>query len=120
MDRWEEYNGGKLTTPAVVQHDIVGAEHLIWVCVDGKTIIGPLSRAEYDEAGVVSDAIQIASEIVVPAPYTEDIKITALTETIATLTAENTTLKATNTILIAEKADLEKTIADAVAIKTVK
>lgn len=30
MDRWDEYNDGALTPPAIVQHDVVGGEHLIW------------------------------------------------------------------------------------------
>ena len=48
VNRWNDYNIGKLTPPAIVQHDIIGKEHLIWVWT-GKEIVGPLSRTEYNE-----------------------------------------------------------------------
>jgi hypothetical protein len=52
MNRWAEYNAGTLTPPAVVQHDQIGDEHLIWVW-DGARIRGPFSRATYDEQTIL-------------------------------------------------------------------
>lgn len=56
MDRWAEYDAGTLTPPAVVQHDEVAGEHLIWVYT-GHAIVGPLSRRTYDEPAIVAEVI---------------------------------------------------------------
>lgn len=60
MNRWAEYKSGTLTPPAVVQHDQVGSEHLIWVWT-GAAIIGPLSRRSFDEPQAVADALASVS-----------------------------------------------------------
>lgn len=55
MHRWPEYDAGTLVPPAVVQHDEVNGEHLVWVWT-GEKIVGPLSRKVYDEAEVLETA----------------------------------------------------------------
>ena len=49
MNRWEEYKAGTLTPPCVVQHDEIGGHYLIWVWTGDKEILGPYSRASYNE-----------------------------------------------------------------------
>lgn len=56
MHRWPEYDAGTLVPPAVVQHDEVNGEHLVWVyeSVD-RGIQGPISRRSYDEAAILAE-----------------------------------------------------------------
>lgn len=56
MNRWAEYNAGTLTPPAVVQHDEVSGEHLVWVYT-GHAVVGPVSRRAYDENAIVAEVI---------------------------------------------------------------
>jgi hypothetical protein len=61
MNRWNELNSGELEPPAILQHDVIGTEHLIWVWT-GEKIIGPLSRNKYDEAAIFADIETIMQE----------------------------------------------------------
>lgn len=56
MERWREYEAGTLTPPCVVQHDILGSDHLIWVW-HGAGIVGPVVRPVYDEAAVCAEVL---------------------------------------------------------------
>lgn len=118
-DKWNEYNNGTLTPPAVVQHDELNGEHLVWVWTGGKTIIGPLTRTEYNETEILMEAVEIASSFDVATETPENKEVATLKTAVATLTAENTTLKAANAALTADKIALEKQIATA-ASKTVE
>lgn len=64
-NRWKEYDAKTLTPPCVVQHDVVGEEHLVWVWT-GKNIL-QASRTIYNEAEIISD--MVASEIIQTEPY---------------------------------------------------
>lgn len=57
MNRWPEYNAGTLTPPAVVQHDQIGEEHLIWVYTAGG-ISGPYSRRSYAEVTTLAEIVE--------------------------------------------------------------
>lgn len=57
MNRWAEYNAGTLTPPAVVQHDQIGGEHLVWVYAAGR-IVGPYSRSRYDESTTLAEIVE--------------------------------------------------------------
>lgn len=62
MNRWAEYNAGTLTPPVVVQHDVLpSGENLIWIYTpDG--ILGPYSRATYDEATFTAEILQMLTD----------------------------------------------------------
>jgi hypothetical protein len=63
MNRWEEYRAGTLTPPAVVQHDHLPNEHLVWIW-DGEKVRGAFYREEYDEAAILADVqAMIAAEL---------------------------------------------------------
>jgi len=98
MERWQEYKDGKLTPPAIIQHDVVGKENLIWVWT-GDAIIGPLSRLDYDEAAILQDVATIIAEMEIVPVDSREVEIETLKTQISTLTAENTMLKAKNETL---------------------
>lgn len=105
VNKWQEYRGGKLTAPAVVQVDQCGKEYLIWVW-DGASIQGPFSRTTYNEAEIKSTAMVIKAQEPTVQVEPENSEITALKAEVATLKAENATLTA-------EKTALEKQITEA-------
>ena len=98
MEKWRDYEAGKLVPPCVVQHDVVRDENLVWVW-DGDVIHGPLSRKVYDEAEVLAtvQAIKDAPVVVI---------VDAKEAEIAVLKEENEKLKADIVVL-------EKALADA-------
>jgi hypothetical protein len=104
INRWKEYDAGKLTPPCVVQHDTIRNEHLIWVW-DGETI-KQFSRSGYDEKSVLADAM-------IEAPVYVDSKDVIIEE----LETKVSTLEAEKAVLISEKKALVK---DAEVIKVVK
>lgn len=57
MNRWAEYRAGTLIPPAIVQHDQIGDEHLIWVYA-ASGIVGPYSRRSYDEATTLAEIVE--------------------------------------------------------------
>ena len=91
VNKWRDYEAGKLTGPTVVQLDRVNAkEYLIWV-FDGNGIVGPMSRSSYNESSALSDAkairsAQEAAKITAEAYDGRDVEIAALK-------AENAQLK---------------------------
>lgn len=95
MDRWAEYNAGKLTPPVVVQHDICGDEHLIWVW-DGKAIQGPFSRSVFDEKAVIADAVVVKEIATVPFVDEKEAQISALQAKVIKLEDEKSVLLTEN------------------------
>jgi len=80
MDRWADYRAQRLTAPAIVQHDVIGDEHLYWVWTGGTRIVGPLSRRGDKASEVLVIAAAVASVETVDAPVTDprDVRIAAL------------------------------------------
>jgi len=58
MDRWAEYDIGTLIPPAVVQHDMDGGIHQVWVYCTDQRIRGPWPRPSYNEAAILAYAEQ--------------------------------------------------------------
>lgn len=90
INKWKDYDAGKLIAPAVVQYDTIGKEHLIWVW-DGETI-KQFSRSGYDEKSVLADSLLAEPVYVDP----KDARIEELETKVSTLEAEKA-------VLIAEK-----------------
>lgn len=84
INLWRDYESGKLTPPCVVQYDIIGKEHLIWVWAGEQ--IKLFNRAKYDEKTILNDAVMIIKEPVIIDQ--KDILITELTNKVATLEME--------------------------------
>lgn len=102
INRWREYEAGKLTPPCVVQHDEVGKEQLVWVWT-GEQIVGPLSRNSFDEKSVVEEAVAIAKT---PAPEpSKDPQVASLEAELVAVKAE---LATTQSALTKAQADLAK------------
>lgn len=87
MDKWKDYDAGKLTPPCVVQYDIVGKEHLVWVW-DGSQIVGPLSMPIYDEAKALEIVMAMKNETVITIEQDNDLKISELMARIDVLETE--------------------------------
>ena len=92
MDRWKEYNAGKLKPPCVVQHDVVRDEHLIWVW-DGVNIQGPFSRTKYDEVELLVTAMTVKDTVIEPVLDAKELIIAEKETEIVALKIENTKLK---------------------------
>jgi hypothetical protein len=60
INKWEEYDSGKLTAPAIVQYDTIANEHLVWVWTGDKII--QMSRTAYDEQSILADALSITEK----------------------------------------------------------
>jgi len=60
MNRWAEYRAGTLTPPVVVQHDVDGADHLIWVYTTAG-IKGPYKRTTYDEVAICDEVMELVT-----------------------------------------------------------
>lgn len=73
-DKWAEYRAGTLVPPAVVQHDEVNGEHLIWVWT-GENIVGPMSRRGFDEAQAIADALVVVGTVSVEAVSVETVSV---------------------------------------------
>lgn len=107
-DHWQAYQDGKLTPPAVVQHDIVNGQHLIWVW-DGMAIQGPFSRSSYDEKEITATAAAIAAQPKqIEQVDARDTKIVTLEAQVVTLTAANAKLTADLAAAKAEAAEVTK------------
>lgn len=65
INKWKEYDAKTLTPPCVVQHDVLGEEHLVWVWT-GKNIL-QTSRTVYNESEIIAD--MVALETVQTEPY---------------------------------------------------
>lgn len=60
MERWKEYEAGKLRPGDIVQQDEIRDETLYWVLTE-QGIVGPLSRhGKHSEAEVVESALALA------------------------------------------------------------
>ena len=55
LNRWKEYEAGTLTPPAIVQHDEINGEHLVWVWTGIKII--QMSRKIYDEQTIIDEVM---------------------------------------------------------------
>lgn|SRR5574343_400631 len=113
INKWKEYDDGKLIAPAVVQYDTIRDEHLIWVW-DGDNI-KQFSRTSFDEKSILADAMAVIDEPVYVDP--KDTSIEELKTQVVTLKAEKAVLISEKAILISEKEALVK---EAEIIKVVK
>ena len=112
MNRWKEYDAGKLTPPCVVQHDQIRDEHLVWVW-DGEKIHGPISRTSFDEKEVFAtvEAIKQMAEMPVEVVQdAKDIEIASLKEEVATLKSDKESLQADLAVAVAAVGISEKEI----------
>lgn len=58
MERWKEYQAGKLQSGDIVQQDQIGEETLYWVVAESG-IVGPISRfGKHDPGEVVKLALE--------------------------------------------------------------
>jgi len=106
MDRWKEYDAKTLTPPCVVQHDVIGKEHLIWVW-DGMTIHGPMSQENEEDA----------IKAVINKPVVEVMESDNRDTEIKQLKEENTKLKDDIAKATAQISELQKPIKEDEVIK---
>ena len=57
INKWKEYDDGKLTPPCVVQHDEINGEHLVWVWTGIKIV--QVSRKIYDEQTIIDEVMAL-------------------------------------------------------------
>lgn len=88
INKWKEYDDGKLTAPAIVQYDTVGDENLVWVWT-GENII-QVSRFKYDENQVIVDVMSLPKEEIAVDP--KDAVISELQTQVKTLQTEKAVL----------------------------